>query len=264
MSPHLAAEHVALGYDQGGVVCEDVSLPIPEGGFTAIVGPNGCGKSTLLRCLAGVLTPRAGRVVLDGRPLLRYRPKEVSRRIGLLPQSSLAPDGITVVDLVARGRIPHQGLFQQWRPSDEAAVENALRATRLLDHREEQVRELSGGQRQRVWIAMLLAQETPLLLLDEPTTYLDIAYQCEVLELLARLHAAGKTVVTVLHDLNQAARYATRMVVMKKGAIVAQGAPEEVLTESLVREVFGIDCLVSPDPVTGTPSISPRRPGLSS
>jgi iron complex transport system ATP-binding protein len=255
----LSVQGVTVGYDDR-VVCRDLWVDVPDGSFTAIIGPNGCGKSTLLRLLSRVLAPSAGTVLLDGRPLAAARPKEVARVLGLLPQTSLAPEGIRVADLVARGRLPHQGLFQHWRSSDEAAVAQALEATRLTTLSGRLVDELSGGQRQRVWIAMLLAQQTPIMLLDEPTTFLDIAHQYELMELFRTFHVEGKTVVAVLHDLDQAARYADHLVVMRDGEIVATGAPPDVLTAPLVKDVFGLRCLVVPDPVTGTPSVVPLDP----
>ena len=255
----LHAEAVTIGYDRA-TIAEDLTVGIPEGSFTAIIGPNGCGKSTLLRAFARVLKPSAGQILLDGKSIHAIPTKELARTIGLLPQTSLAPEGIRVADLVARGRSPYQSLIQQWRPSDERAVQEALAATRLEDLSGRLVDELSGGQRQRVWIAMLLAQQTPFMLLDEPTTFLDIAHQYELMELLRGLHREGKTVVTVLHDLNQAARYASHIIVMSAGAVMAAGAPQEVLTSALVEEVFGLRSIVIPDPVTGTPMIVPLDP----
>lgn len=263
-STDLRAENVTLGYDKR-IISSELSVRIPPGSFTVIIGPNACGKSTLLRALARLLTPSEGLVLLDGREISRYQAKEAARRIGLLPQSSISPDGITVADLVGRGRYPHQKLLQQWSVSDEMAVADALAATHLtaLSHR--QVDELSGGQRQRVWVAMVLAQQTPLLLLDEPTTFLDIAHQIELMELFRTLHAAGHTLVAVLHDLNQAARYATHLIAMKDGKVVAEGPPEEVVTVRMVAEVFGIDSVVIEDPITGGPLVVPYKsagPGL--
>ncbi|MFD5554196.1 ABC transporter ATP-binding protein [Streptomyces sp. NPDC127068] len=255
----VVVDEATIGYDKA-VVSERLSVRIPDGSFTAIIGPNGCGKSTLLRTLARVLTPSAGRVLLDGKAISTYRSKEVARRMGLLPQTSLVPDGIRVADLVARGRAPHQGLVQHWRRSDEEAVEAALRATRLTELSGRLVDELSGGQRQRVWVAMLLAQQTPIVLLDEPTTFLDIAHQYELMELFRTFHDEGKTVVAVLHDLNQAARYADHLVVLRDGGVVTTGTPDEVITEELVERVFGLRCLVVPDPVTGTPTVVPLDP----
>ncbi|MFT4157837.1 MAG: ABC transporter ATP-binding protein [Microbacterium sp.] len=257
--PRLLAEDVTVGYDRRAI-SEGLTVGIPDGSFTAIIGPNGCGKSTLLRTFARVLEPTVGRVLLDGESIRSLRSKVLARELGLLPQSSIAPDGIRVADLVGRGRSPHQSLLQQWRLSDEEAVHDALAATHLLEHSDRLVDELSGGQRQRVWVAMLLAQQTPIMLLDEPTTFLDIAHQYELMELLRQLHEEGKTVVTVLHDLNQAARYATHMIVMKHGDLVAAGPPVEVITSSLLGEVFGLEALVIDDPVTSTPLVVPLDP----
>lgn len=259
ITTRVAAHDVTIGYDKR-VISRDLSVAIPDGSFTAIIGPNACGKSTLLRALARVLVPTSGQVVLDGKVISSYRSKEVARRLGLLPQSSLAPDGIRVGDLVARGRAPHQSLFQQWRAADEAAVSQAMAATRVGDLSARLVDELSGGQRQRVWVAMLLAQETDILLLDEPTTFLDIAHQYELLELFRDLHDQGRTIVTVLHDLNQAARYAGHLIVMSDGDVVATGEPRRVITEELVRDVFGLQAVVVPDPVTTTPTVVPLDP----
>lgn len=258
-SARLRAHRATLSYDQRTISTE-LSVEIPDGSFTAIIGPNGCGKSTLLRALARVLAPASGKITLDGASIHSLPAKEVARELGLLPQTSLAPEGIRVADLVTRGRAPYQSLFHQWRDSDEAAVRSALEVTRTLDLSDRLVDELSGGQRQRVWIAMLLAQDTPIMLLDEPTTFLDIAHQYDLMELLRGLHEEGKTIVTVLHDLNQAARYADRLVVMKAGEIVTVGTPADVLTPGLMEEVFGLRCLVVPDPVTGTPSVVPLDP----
>jgi iron complex transport system ATP-binding protein len=233
-------------------------VAIPDGSFTVVVGPNACGKSTLLRGLARMIKPAGGAVHLDDRPIGSYGPKEVARRLALLPQSPTAPDGITVLDLVARGRYPHQSLLRQWSPADERAVADAMAATGVTDLAERDVGQLSGGQRQRAWIAMVLAQETPLLLLDEPTTYLDIAFQLDVLDLCADLHAGGeRTLVAVLHDLNQACRYATHLIALREGRIVAQGPPAEIVDAALVHEVFGVTGQVVPDPETGTPMIVP-------
>jgi iron complex transport system ATP-binding protein len=254
----LRADGVRLAYD-GRVVVEELSLAVPDGRITAIVGPNACGKSTLLRALSRLLRPSAGAVVLDGEHIHRLATKEVARRLGLLPQSPIAPEGILVGDLVARGRTPHQKLFQQWSETDEAAVFDALEATGTTDLADRAVDELSGGQRQRVWIAMAIAQQTELLLLDEPTTFLDIAHQIEVLDLTARLNRdENRTVVVVLHDLNLACRYAHHVVAMRDGVIVAAGDPAEVITAETVAAVFGLDCLVIDDPVSGTPLVVPR------
>ncbi len=219
----LTAESVTLGYDQR-IIAEDLSVEIPDNSFTVIVGPNACGKSTLLRSLARMLKPSRGQVLLDGQIIHQLPAKKVARTLGLLPQSSIAPDGITVADLVARGRYPHQGLLRQWSPEDEKVVQESMESTGVAALADRYVDELSGGQRQRVWIAMALAQQTPLLLLDEPTTYLDIQHQIDVLDLCAELHETqGRTLVAVLHDLNHAARYATHLIAMRDGKIVAEG-----------------------------------------
>ena len=252
----LGAEAISIGYDRR-VISRDLSVRIPDRSFTVIVGPNACGKSTLLRALSKLIAPSAGQVVLDGRSIDSYKAKEVARTLGLLPQTSLAPDGITVADLVARGRHPHQGFLRQWSPADEEAVRAAMASTGVTELSGRRVDELSGGQRQRVWVAMVLAQETPLMLLDEPTTFLDIAHQIELMELFTDLNEQGTTLVAVLHDLNQAARYATHLIAMNDGSVVAQGAPSEIVTASLVEEVFGLRCVVLPDPVTGMPSVVP-------
>ncbi|MFR9676986.1 ABC transporter ATP-binding protein [Streptomyces sp. TR06-5] len=256
----LAGEDLTLAYD-GRTVARGLDAAVPDRSFTVIVGPNACGKSTLLKALSGLLGPASGRVVLDGRDIARLPAKQIARKLGLLPQSSLAPDGITVADLVARGRYPHQGLLRQWSRHDERVTADAMAATGVLELADRLVEELSGGQRQRVWIAMVLAQETPLLLLDEPTTYLDIAHQIDVLDLCARLHDHGRTVVAVLHDLNHAARYATHLVAMKDGEVVAEGPPGDVVTAELVEKVFGLPCRVIDDPETGTPLVVPAARG---
>jgi iron complex transport system ATP-binding protein len=253
----LRADGLSLAYDDR-VISEGLSLRIPDGRITVIVGANACGKSTLLRGLARLLRPRAGSVLLDGSDIHRLPTKEVATRLGILPQQPIAPEGITVSDLVARGRNPHQRFFRQWSDADEDAVERALCATRTDDLADRCVDELSGGQRQRVWIALALAQDTPLMLLDEPTTFLDLAHQIEVLDLLAELNDCdGRTIVLVLHDLNLACRYADHLVAMKDGQIVAEGAPGSVVTRDLLAAVFGLDAEVVADPVTGTPLVVP-------
>lgn len=266
----LRATGVSLSYDDHLVV-DHLDLEIPDGKVTAIIGPNACGKSTLLRALARLLKPSSGQVVLDGELIHKLPTKEVARRLGLLPQTPIAPEGITVVDLVARGRTPHQRLFHQWSEADEAAVRTALDATSTAELADRSIDELSGGQRQRVWIAMALAQETELLLLDEPTTFLDIAHQIDVLDLVEQLNTQrGRTVVVVLHDLNLSCRYADHVVAMRDGAIVAAGPPADVINAETVRDVFGLESVVIDDPVSGTPLVVPissnttaRRAALS-
>ncbi|WP_407564065.1 ABC transporter ATP-binding protein [Streptomyces sp. 184] len=253
----LAAENVTLAYDSR-VVAEHLSVTVPDSSFTVVVGPNACGKSTLLRALARMLKPSTGAVLLDGDAIGTLPARKVARILGLLPQSSVAPDGITVADLVARGRYPHQGLLRQWSREDERVVQESMAATGVVELADRYVDELSGGQRQRVWIAMALAQQTPLLLLDEPTTYLDIQHQIEVLDLCAELHETqGRTLVAVLHDLNHAARYATHLIAMREGRIVAEGHPNEIVDAELVEDVFGLKCQVIDDPETGTPLVVP-------
>ncbi|MEV7870026.1 ABC transporter ATP-binding protein [Streptomyces sp. NPDC088124] len=256
----LVARELTLAYEDRTVV-HGLDLAVPDGRVTVIVGPNACGKSTTLRALGRLLRPKGGSVLLDGTELARIPTRRIARSIGLLPQSPAAPEAITVADLVSRGRQPHQHWWQQWSDEDERAVTDAMARTDVTALADRSVDELSGGQRQRVWIAMALAQETELLLLDEPTTFLDIAHQVEVLDLVRRLnHEQGRTVVIVLHDLNQAARYADHLVAMKAGRIVAEGAPGEIVTAELVREVFGLDSVVVPDPVTGSPLVVPGAP----
>ncbi|MES9622118.1 ABC transporter ATP-binding protein [Streptomyces tuirus] len=253
----LSAENVTLAYDQR-VIAEQLSVEIPDQSFTVIVGPNACGKSTLLRALSRMLKPSEGRVLLDGNVIQSMPAKKVARTLGLLPQSSVAPDGITVADLVGRGRYPHQGILRQWSTEDERVVQESMRQTGVAELGDRYVDELSGGQRQRVWIAMALAQQTPLLLLDEPTTYLDIQHQIDVLDLCAELHEEqGRTLVAVLHDLNHAARYATHLIALREGRVIAEGAPKDIVTAGLVEEVFGLRCQVIDDPETGTPLVVP-------
>jgi iron complex transport system ATP-binding protein len=254
----LAADNLTLAYDQQEII-RDLAVSIPDGRVTALVGPNGCGKSTLLRGLARLMAPRSGAVLLDGKAITRLPSKEVARQLGILPQGPTAPEGMTVRELVAQGRYPHQSLLRQWSPDDEEAVERALTITSLVELGERQLDTLSGGQRQRAWIAMTLAQETPVLLLDEPTTFLDLAHQVEILSLLDELNEReGRTIVMVLHDINQACRYAHHLVALKDGRVVAQGDPREIVDHGMVCEVFGIECHVVRDPVSGTPLCLPQ------
>ncbi|GGM59324.1 ABC transporter ATP-binding protein [Dactylosporangium sucinum] len=253
----LSAEKLTLGYDDRTVVA-DLDVTVLEGKVTAIVGANACGKSTLLRGLARLLRPRAGTVYLDGRQMASLSTLDVAKVLGLLPQTPVAPDGITVADLVSRGRYPHQGWFRRWTDADDDAVARALDATGTAELLDRPLRQLSGGQRQRVWVAMALAQDTDLLLLDEPTTYLDINHQVELLRLLRKLNAeSGRTIVIVMHDLNLACRYCDHIIAMADGSIVAEGAPVDVVTAELIEKVFGLACVVVPDPVAGTPIIVP-------
>jgi len=257
--PQLKAQSVTLGYGAQTVTCRDLTLAIRPGSFTVIVGPNACGKSTLLRALARLLVPSQGQVVLDGQDINRLKTRDVARRLGLLPQASSAPEGISVAELVARGRYPHQSFLRQWSAADEDAVRSAIAASDIADLSEQPVDTLSGGQRQRAWVAMALAQETPILLLDEPTTFLDIAHQIDLMDLLERLNREGRTIVAVLHDLNQAARYASHLVAMKDGSIIMEGHPRDVVTQGMVKTIFDIACIVIDDPVTGLPMVVPAK-----
>jgi iron complex transport system ATP-binding protein len=253
----LVSQRATFGYDDR-VVVDALDLDVPDHALTVLVGPNACGKSTLLRGLARLLRPRHGAVLLDGHSIHRRPTREVARTLGLLPQSPTAPDGILVGDLVARGRQPHQRWYASRSGEDETAVAVALEQAGVTDLADRDVAELSGGQRQRVWIAMALAQRTDLLLLDEPTTFLDVAHQVDILDLLARLvRESGRTVVAVLHDLNQAARYADHLVAMRDGAVVAEGAPHEIVDADLVHDVFGLRSTVVSCPVSGSPLVIP-------
>ncbi|HSA52851.1 MAG TPA: ABC transporter ATP-binding protein [Yinghuangia sp.] len=259
----MSAAGVTLAYGDR-IVAEGLDLEIPAGKVTALVGPNACGKSTALRALARLLKPRTGAVLLDGRDAGDFSPREFAQRLALLPQTPVAPDGITVRDLVARGRTPYQRWWRQWSSADEKFVDQALEATGVDALAERRIDELSGGQRQRVWIAMALAQDTPVLLLDEPTTYLDLAFQVDVLELVADLgRVGGRTVVMVIHELNHACRYADHLIAMRSGRVMASGAPTDVVTPELVESVFGLRSVVVECPVAGTPLVVPvggRRP----
>jgi len=253
----LTTEQLSLSYDAVRII-EGLDLEIPRGRITALVGPNGCGKSTLLRGLARLLKPKNGTVLLDGTAIHRVPTKELAKQLGILPQSPTAPEGLTVRELVAQGRYPHQRWFQQWSAEDEQAANKALQITGMTTMADRPVDALSGGQRQRAWIAMTLAQETSILLLDEPTTFLDMAHQIEVLHLLEHLNRdEARTVVMVVHDLNHAARYAHHIVAMSAGQIVAKGAPDVVITPAVVRRVFGVEAEIVLDPRTGTPLCIP-------
>ncbi|MCJ8237929.1 ABC transporter ATP-binding protein [Peteryoungia algae] len=253
----LEAQSISAGYGENRVL-QDLDLVIPSGRITAIVGANACGKSTLLKALSRLIKPQSGEVLLDGRAIHRLPTRELARRLGLLPQSPIAPEGITVMDLVSRGRHPHHGLFASWTKVDDKAIADALEATRTTDLAERPVDELSGGQRQRAWIAMALAQETEILLLDEPTTFLDISHQIDVLDLLTDLNRSrGTTIVMVLHDLNLAARYADHLVAMLDGKPFRTGDPLFVLTEDMVRHVFGLESKILTDPTSDRPMMLP-------
>ena len=260
MNARLSAHSVSVGYGDT-VISRDVTLDIPDGQVTTLIGANGCGKSTLLRGLSRLLPLSEGSVTLDGKKLGDYSSRELATRLSLLPQSPITPAGVTVADLVARGRHPHQTWLQQWSASHSAAVDEAMALTNVFQLRDRPVDSLSGGQRQRVWIAMVLAQDTDIVFLDEPTTYLDLAHSTDVLELVSTLNKEqGKTIVMVLHDLNLAARYSDNLVLMKDGSVTALGSPESTITPQALRDVFGLDSRVIEDPVTGGPLIVPERP----
>lgn len=253
----LQADSLSLAYEKITIV-EQLALTITTGQITTLVGPNGCGKSTLLRGLARLLKPKAGQVVLNGRAISQMPTKTLAKQLGILPQSPAAPEGLTVYELVAQGRYPHQGFFQQWSNEDERIAQEALAITHMIDFANRPLDTLSGGQRQRAWIAMALAQDTPILLLDEPTTYLDIGHQIEVMELVQTLNRERRmTILLVLHDLNQAARYSDRMVVMQDGAIVADGSPQEMMTPQMLADVFQVRVTVVDDPVSSKPVCLP-------
>lgn len=256
-SVRLRGADLVIGYDDRTVI-DGLDIAVPDAAVTTIIGPNGSGKSTLLRCLARLLPPRSGTVYLDGADITRVRPKTVARTLAILPQNPVAPEGLTVADLVRRGRHPHQKWYQQASADDEAAVSHALELTSTADLADRPVDALSGGQRQRVWIALTLAQGTDLLLLDEPTTYLDLSHSIEVLDLVHSLRQEhGKTVVMVLHDLNLAARYSDSLFVMAGGTFVAHGPPGDVLDAELLERAFGLRSRVVDDPVFGGPMVVP-------
>lgn len=254
---------VTAGYGRDKAIIHDINLTIATGEVTALIGPNGCGKSTLLKTIGRLLKPSAGRIDVDGLDVLREDPKRLARTIAYLPQSPAVPTAITVEQLVGYGRAPHQSLLGLRSPRDVALIDEAIAMTGLEAWRDRPVSELSGGQRQRAFIAMALAQDTPYVMLDEPTTFLDIRHQVETLELIRRLHDAGRTSIVVLHDIAQAARYADRLVVMKDGRIVAGGRPDAIVTADLVGEVYGLECLVYPDPASGTPVVTPLHGAVS-
>ncbi len=243
----------------GPKIIEGLNVVIPSGEVTAIIGPNGCGKSTLLKALSRILTPEEGSVRLDGTDIKSIPTREVARKLGILTQNHREPEAISVSDLVRRGRYPHQGIFDQWSTEDQNAVERALEVTGLGEHKEETVDELSGGQKQRAWIAMILAQDSTLMLLDEPTTHLDMPHQMEILEMLVKLSVdEGRTIVLVLHDINMASRYCTNLIGMKEGKILTTGKPSKVVTTEMVESIFGLKALVIEDPVTGSPLCIPE------
>lgn len=255
---HFQAERIVAGYENKTVI-HGVDLVIPSHKISVIIGSNGCGKSTLLKTLARLIKPESGTITIDGKPIHKIPPKQLARVVGLLPQSPIVPEGITVADLVGRGRFPHQSMFGSWSKKDYEAVAEAMETMNITEFANHHIDELSGGQRQRVWIAMALAQQTDILFLDEPTTFLDITYQVEILDLLTDLNRnLGTTIVMVLHDINLSARYADHIVALHHGKLVAEGKPSEVITSTLVKDIFGLDCTVIEDPLSGSPLVVPR------
>lgn len=253
----LLAEHLAAGYDQKNILY-DINLQIPKNKISVIIGANGCGKSTLLKTLAKLIKPSVGDVLLDGKNIAKIPPKKLAQILGVLPQSPIVPDGIKVADLVGRGRFPHQSLFSGWSKKDYEAVAEAMETMNVTEFADLDIDELSGGQRQRVWIAMALAQQTDILFLDEPTTFLDITYQVEILDLLTDLnHKYGTTIVMVLHDINLSARYADYIYAIKEGRLVAEGAPNEVINTQLIKDIFQMNSVVMDDPISKTPLVVP-------
>ncbi len=252
------AEQIVAGYDHKTIL-HGISLVIPSNKISVMIGANACGKSTLLKTLARLIKPTSGTVTLDGKPISKIPPKQLARVVGLLPQSPIVPEGISVADLVGRGRFPHQSLFSGWTKKDVEAVAEAMEIMNITELANRNIDELSGGQRQRVWIAMALAQQTDILFLDEPTTFLDITYQVEILDLLTDLNRKkGTTIVMVLHDINLSARYADYIFALSQGKLLAEGKPAEVITSTLVKDIFGLDCTVIPDPVSGSPMVIPK------
>ncbi|WP_020617331.1 ABC transporter ATP-binding protein [Paenibacillus daejeonensis] len=265
----FCADKLVSGYE-GKTIIHGVDLAIPSNQISVLIGSNGCGKSTLLKTLAKLIKPASGSITLDGKPIGKIPPKQLARTVGLLPQSPIVPEGITVADLIGRGRFPHQSMLGGWSKRDYEAVGEAMDLMRITEFANVPMDELSGGQRQRVWIAMALAQETDILFLDEPTTFLDIAYQVEILDLLTDINRKqGTTIVMVLHDINLSARYADYIYALQEGKLVAEGPPQQVITSQLIQDVFGLECTVIDDPVSGSPCVIPigrhhmREPVLS-
>jgi len=257
MVHYFQAEKVKAGYDKKTII-EDIELEIPSNKISVIIGANGCGKSTLLKTLAKLIKPSSGEIILDGKSISKIPSKQLARVLGILPQSPVVPEGITVADLIGRGRFPHQSFLSGWSKKDYEAVAEAMETMKITEFANDEIDELSGGQRQRVWIAMALAQQTDILFLDEPTTFLDITYQIEILDLLTDLNRKhGTTIVMVLHDINLSARYADHMFAMQNGKLVAVGEPEKIITNTLIKDIFGLDCTVIKDPISGSPLVVP-------
>ncbi|NOU99846.1 ABC transporter ATP-binding protein [Paenibacillus planticolens] len=257
----IEAQHLTLTYGDTSIY-EDLDIAIPKGKITVFIGSNGCGKSTLLRSLARLLKPTNGSILLDGQEIAKLPTKEIAKRLSILPQGPVAPEGLTVLQLVKQGRYPYQSWLQQWSAEDEEMVTKALKATNMQQYADRSVDSLSGGQRQRAWIAMTLAQGTDTILLDEPTTYLDMSHQIEVLDLLFELNAKQqRSIVMVLHDINLACRYAHHIVAIHNKKIAIQGKPEDIITEETIQTVFQMDCQIIQDPLFGTPLCIPFGKG---
>ncbi|TCK92602.1 iron complex transport system ATP-binding protein [Natranaerovirga hydrolytica] len=257
-SQTLKANDIFSGYDKK-IIVNGIDIVVPNNKISVIIGANACGKSTLLKTLSRLIQPESGEIILDGKKISEIPPKQLARTMGLLPQSPIVPEGITVADLVGRGRFPYQSFFKGLSKKDYEAVEEALEIMGITELANHCVDELSGGQRQRVWIAMALAQQTDILLLDEPTTYLDITYQVEILDLLTDLNRKrGTTIVMVLHDINLSARYADYIFALHKGKLIEEGSPSKIITEPLIKQVFDLDCTVIKDPLSGSPFIVPK------
>lgn len=248
----LSTHNLSVGYHDKAIV-KQVNLSIPEGKIIALLGPNGCGKSTLLKAMARILSPMEGHVQWQGKNLHSIASKKLAQQLALLPQTQPIPEGIKVKDLVAYGRSPYTGFWGRLNRQDQLIIDSVMHETGITELADQLVSELSGGQRQRVWLAMTLAQDTPYLLLDEPTTYMDLSHQVELMHLLRKLNKQGKTIITVLHDINQAARYCDHLIVMKQGSIITQGSPESVLTQTLMKDVFSLNAQIHRDPIAKTP-----------
>lgn len=261
MTETIHTESLTLGYGDS-IIIKELDIAIPKGEITVFIGGNGCGKSTLLRSMARLLKPNKGMVLLEGKAISKLPTKEIAKKLSILPQSPTAPEGLTVLQLVKQGRYPYQNFLKQWSKEDEEKVMNALKATRMLEWKDKLVDELSGGQRQRAWIAMTLAQDTEVILLDEPTTYLDLTHQIEILDLLFELNEKEqRTIIMVLHDLNLACRYAHNIVAIRNQTVYAQGKPEDIINSELVRYVFDMNCQITIDPLFGTPLCIPYGKG---
>ncbi|MDQ0272289.1 ABC transporter ATP-binding protein [Cytobacillus purgationiresistens] len=258
LTHQFQTEEIVAGYDNKTIL-HGLNVDIPSNRINVIIGANACGKSTLLKTMARLIKPLSGKVILDGKSIDKIPPKQLARVLGILPQSPIVPEGISVTDLVGRGRYPHQSLFSGWTKKDYKAVAEAMEIMNITELANRNIDELSGGQRQRVWIAMALTQQTDILFLDEPTTFLDIAYQVEILDLLTDLNRKyGTTIVMVLHDINLSARYADHIFALRKGKLIAEGEPSKVITSKLVKEVFGLDCTVIADPISQSPLVIPK------